>query len=468
MTLPPDTAAAIRHYEQVLAAEPDFADGYFNLALLYKRARRYTDAVTAYQRAIALDIEHVEEAYSNLGVLYSEQRRGDLARQMYEKALAVEPRYVPALFNLAGLLEEAGERQPAIDLYRRILDIDPGHWEALSRLAYAQRVTSSDATLIGELRMAITAAEGDGAAREGLSFALGKALDDVGDYAAALDAYRAGNELSRLRHPPYDRRAAESVVDGLQRSFDREWLQRAETGRSEAPIFICGMYRSGSTLAEQILAAHPAVEMGGELDVLPWLLTERLQPFPGRLQAITASGLEPLATEYLAELQRLFPGAAHVTDKRPDNFVHLGAIRAMFPAAKIVYTRRAPRDNCLSVYFQQLGSSLRYASDLADIAHYYRQHERLMAHWQGVLGENIFTLDYDELVRNPESVLRPLLRFLDLPWDDRCLNFQRARSRVKTASVWQVREPLHTRSSGRWQHYAPFLAEVDELRELGE
>jgi len=365
MSLPPDTAAAIRDYEQLLAADPDFAAGYFNLALLYKHARRYADAVTAYQRAIALDVEQVEEAYSNLGVLYSEQRRADLARQMYEKALAVAPRYVPALFNLAGLLEEAGERQPAIELYRRVLDIDPGYFEALSRLAYAQRITSSDAALIAELRTALAATLSD-ADRESLSFALGKVLDDAGDYRAALEAYRAGNELSRRRHPPYDRRAAEQVVDGLLQSFDSEWLRRAETGRSEAPIFICGMYRSGSTLAEQVLAAHPAVEMGGELDVLPWLLTERLRPFPQRLQTITAVELEPVAVEYLAELERLFPGAAHVTDKRPDNFVHLGAIRAMFPAARIVYTRRAPRDNCLSVYFQQLGGALRYASRAPD------------------------------------------------------------------------------------------------------
>ena len=129
----------------------------------------------------------------------------------------------------------------------------------------------------------------------------------------------------------------------------------------------------------------------------------------------------------------------------------------MFPGARIIYTRRSMRDNCLSIYFQQLGEQLRYATDLADSAHYYRQHDQLMAHWQHLLGDNIFTMDYDRFVREPEPVLGDLLEFLGLPWDDRCLQFQEAGSLVKTASVWQVRESLHDRSSGRWRHYERYI-----------
>jgi hypothetical protein len=156
-----------------------------------------------------------------------------------------------------------------------------------------------------------------------------------------------------------------------------------------------------------------------------------------------------------------------VTDKRPDNVLHLAVIRAMFPAAKIVHTRRELRDNCLSVWFQQLGASLSYATDLGDTAHYYRLQERLVARWHELLGENIFAVDYDELVRDPEPVLRALLEFLGLPWDEACLEFQRARSQVKTASLWQVRDPLHTRSSGRWRNYQQYIGDIAALNEQG-
>jgi len=247
---PPDPDSAIRQHEQLLAREPDNAVAHFNLALLYKGRMRYEDAVASYQRAIELGIDHLEEVYSNLGVLYSEMRQPERARAMYEKSLVLVPDYVPALFNLAGLLEEQGERERAVELFERILTLDPRYWDALTRLANAGRIRSADDPLIPSLRAAVTATANEPAAREGLLFALGKVLDDVGDYGEA---------------------------------FDAQWLSQAETASTASPIFICGMYRSGSTLVEQVLSAHASVQMGGELDVLPWLLNERLKPFPQRL-----------------------------------------------------------------------------------------------------------------------------------------------------------------------------------------
>ena len=461
MSLPPDQVeASISQYEQQLSTTPDDANARFNLALLYKMARRYADALSAYEAAIELRIDHVEEVYSNIGVLYSEMRQGDKARDMYQKALEIDADYIPALFNLAALFEETGERQPAIDLYRKILSIDPAHWDSLSRLAYAQRATSADDELIGSLRAALNTTN-DPLVREGLNFALGKTLDDARQYGEAFEAYKAANESSRLRNPSYDRNGAEQALSMMMQLFDKRWIEQAETTSDANPIFICGMFRSGSTLTEQILAAHPLVEAGSELDILPWLLGRRLTPFPQRLMGISGSELGPVADEYLSRVHELFPGAANVTDKRPDNFLHLGLVRAMFPKARIVHTRRDLHDNCLSVYFQQLGGDLSYATDLGDIAHYYGQQERLMDHWKALLGDNIFTVDYDELVRGPEPVLRALLEFLQLPWDGACLEFEKARSLVKTASIWQVRESLHTRSSGRWQNYEKFVDNVE-------
>jgi len=463
MSLPPEQVeASITQYEQQLSTAPDDANARFNLALLYKMARRYADALSSYHAAIELQIDDVEEVYSNIGVLYSEMRQGDKAREMYEKALEIDADYIPALFNLAALFEETGERQPAIDLYRKILSIDPTHRDSLSRLAYAQRARGADDDIIVALRAALKTTS-DPLDREGLNFALGKALDDTGEYGAAFDAYKAANENARSRNQRYDRNVAEQALSMMMQLFDQHWIEQAETTSDADPIFICGMFRSGSTLTEQILAAHPQVEAGSELDILPWLLARRLTPFPQSLMGISGSELGPVADEYLSRVRELFPGAANVTDKRPDNFLHLGLVRAMFPKARIVHTRRNIHDNCLSVYFQQLGGELSYATDLGDIAHYYEQQERLMEHWKALLGDNIFTVDYDELVRAPEPVLRELLEFLRLPWDGACLEFEKARSLVKTASIWQVRESLHTRSSGRWQNYEKFVDNVEAL-----
>ncbi|MGH8167244.1 MAG: tetratricopeptide repeat-containing sulfotransferase family protein, partial [Woeseiaceae bacterium] len=454
------TDLAIGHYRRLLARQPGMAAAHFNLALLYKKNKRYRDAIAAYEEAVRLGIRDVQEVWSNMGVVYSELHQAERAAEMYQRALDIDPRYVPALFNRAGLFEEAGERTSAVELYRRILSIDSRHWGALARLAYAMRVTPEDHSLVDSLGAAIEAAKDDRRAREELSFALAKSLDDLGRYEEAFAAYRAANELGKLRNPPYDRGATEAAFDRLIGLFTAEWIESASTGSTAVPVFICGMLRSGSTLVEQILATHPSVTAGGELDYLTWLVARKLAPYPERVRDASRKELEQLGCEYLSKLGELFPGAETITDKRPDNFLHLGLIKALFPDARIVYTRRNPQDNCLSVYFQQLGGNLFYATDLSDTAHYYRQHERLMAHWKALFPENIFTVDYDALVRSPEAELRPLLDFLGLEWDDRCLDFQQADRLVKTASVWQVREALHTRSSGRWRNYEPVMADI--------
>lgn len=459
------TDAAIGHYERLLQRQPGMGAAHFNIALLYKKEKRYDEAVNAYNEAARLGLERVQEVWSNLGVLYSELRRPDEAAKMYDRALEIDPEYVPALFNRGGLHEEQGEREQGAELYRRILAIEPGHAGALSRLVHARRLASPDDPLLDELRRAIAAVRDDPEAREELFFALGKALDDLGQYEEAFAAYRTANELGMARGPAYGAAAAEAAVGRLIEAFDAEWIRSHGTGSAVAPIFICGMFRSGSTLVEQMLAGHPSITAGGELDYLPWLAGRHLSPYPERTLAATREELAGVADRYVSHVRKLFPESSNVTDKRPDNFLYLGLIKALFPSARIVYTRREPLDVCLSIWFQQLAGGLAYATDLENTARYYKQHERLMQHWQDCLGDSLFTVDYDELVREPEPVLRRLLEFLGLEWDARCLAFRESGSQVKTASVWQVREALHTRSSGRWRHYEPFLGALRSILE---
>jgi len=162
----------------------------------------------------------------------------------------------------------------------------------------------------------------------------------------------------------------------------------------------------------------------------------------------------------------LFSGAVHVTDKRPDNFLYLGLIKRLFPGARIINTTRDPLDNCLSVWFLHLDHSMGYAVDLLDTAHYYRQYRRLMGHWKSLFGADILDFDYDEFVRAPRPAVEKLLAFCELDWEEGCMAFHQVRNAVKTASAWQVREPLYQHASGRARNYAQH---VDRLRaELGE
>ena len=458
--------AALSHYQRLLQRRPGYAAAHYNMALLYRNDRRFTEALEEYDAAIRHGIDNVQEVWSNMGVVNSELRRADKAREMYERALEIDPEYIPALFNLAGLFEEMGERQQATDLYKKILDLNPRHWDALARLAYAGKVADEDADLIDTLRNAAAEAQDDPLAREGLFFALGKALDDTDRYEEAFAAYRNANELGKLRNPPYDKSLAEQAFGQMLEFFTPELIQGKATALTASPVFICGMFRSGSTLVEQILGAHPAVTAGGELEDLPWLVGRRLAPFPERIKTASPAELEAVGDEYLTRLKTMFPNAEMVTDKRPDNFLYLGLIKILFPAARIIYTKREPMDNCLSVYFQQLGGNLGYTTDLENIAHYYLWHLRLMDHWKECFGGDIFTVAYDELIRTPEPILRRLLDLLGLDWDDRCLSFQGTDNLVKTASVWQVREELHGRSSGRWRNYAPYIPDIRALLDV--
>ena len=461
------TASAITTYEQFLLRAPETATVFFNVALLYKKEKRHDEARIAYEKAIELGIDAPQEVYSNLGVLYSELRDADNAKLMYQRALEIAPDYLPALFNLAGLLEESGERQKAIEYYEKILAIDSRHHESRARIIHATRITSDQDALLTDLRQAIENSANDRFGVETLQYALGKSLDELGRYDEAFDAYKAANELARSRIPAYDGAATEQAVNQLIELFDANWIESAQSSSVFAPVFICGLFRSGSTLTEQVLASHPDVTAGGELDLLPWLLARRFASYPQGAANASRELIQAMADEYQSRLLEVFPSGGLVSDKRPDNFLHLGMIKAMFPSARIVYTRREPLDNCLSIYFQQLGGALSYSTKLDDTAHYYKQHERLMAHWQSCMDRNIHTIAYEELVQDPEPVLRRLLDFLGLEWDERCLDFKQAGNLVKTASIWQVRDELHSKSAGRWHNYASQLDHIRHQFEAG-
>lgn len=476
---------AIDIFRQVLATRPESTEGWYELGYLLKAEGKYDDALEAYGQALARGVKRPEEVHLNRAVIYSDHlRRDEQAEQELMAALALDPGYVPALLNLGNLHEERGERNEALTCYDRILASAGGNdgsyadlrCEALARTANLRPPTSVNDPVLRQLHEASSAAVRHGAVvRANLLFALGRAYDRLDEFDQAFDAYAKANRcLLRQSGRTYDRAHSSRLTDALIESFPTATLVDATipVERGAAPLFICGMFRSGSTLIEQVLAAHPGVTPGGELDYLLRLAASRLAPFPQSMATPDPKRDAAFADEYRTHLAHLFPdgiAGKFITDKRPDNFLLIGLIKRLFPAAKIIHTTRHPIDNGLSIFMQHLHHRVAgYSSDLGDIGHYYGQYRRLMAHWKALYPESIFDFDYDAFVREPTPALQRLFGFLGLDWDDRYLEFHSLRNTVKTGSYWQVRQPLHGNASGRWRNYDTHLGPLRQaLRDAG-
>jgi hypothetical protein len=456
---------AIDAYRRARERAPGLAEIWFTVAVLLRQAHRFEEALDSYQRALDTGVSRPEEAHLNRSVIYTDylRRHGEAEREL-RLALSLNPAFTPALLNLGNLCEDLGRREEALVLYAQILAREPRCFEALARYANMQTRETAKPALVARLEHGIGDPTASAAERANLGFALGRLLDQAGEYRAAFAAYRAANHASRASAATpgarYDRSLQHAFIDRLIAGGMAAQRAPAHGAARPRPIFICGMFRSGSTLTEQLLAGAAGVAAGGELDFLPHLVGTELKPFPESLATLSAERLGALRKRYSDEFARVSPHARYVTDKRPDNFLYIGLIKSLFPDAKIVHTIRDPLDNCLSIYFLHLDQQMSYALDLMDIGHYFAEYRRLMAHWKANFAADIFDFDYDALVRDPPATLQRLYSFLGFEWAGQVARGAAAPGAIKTASAWQVREPLYDTSSGRARHYAPELKEL--------
>ncbi len=438
--------AAIAAHRELLKAYPENPDSWYNLGVLLRQTGQYEAALEAYATALSHNVQHPEEVHLNRAVIYLDGLRdGDSAERELQAALSLKPDFISALLNLASLYEDRGDKQNARAAYDGLLALAPQDASALSRRAGLE---------FGETAKPMIAKLGEALARPGLpatdkaalEFALGRLHDSCGAYDAAFAAYTRANAHNRTQ--PHDRSADTNRVAETIAAFP---APEPKSGDTNAPVFILGMFRSGSTLIEQILASHPEITSGGELDLIPrfaHMLGER----PEAIANASAEHISQAREAYRARIASI--GAAGlVTDKRPDNVWQIGLIKRLFPDARIIYTQRHPLDNCLSVYFLHLNPAMTYANDLTDIAHHLQAERSLMTHWQQLYPDDILTVGYEDMIGDQRAQTTQILRFLGLDWDKACGDFHKSSSLVRTASVWQVREPIHARSVNRWRHY---------------
>ncbi|MGJ3647949.1 sulfotransferase [Sphingomonas sp. GlSt437] len=457
-----DLTGAIAAYRAALAAAPARADGWYNLGWALRADRQFEEALVAYDAALRHVIVRPEEVELNRAAILSEHLgRTDEAIAALDSALRRRPDFVEAWLGLANLREDHGAFDAARDAYRRVLAIAPGNGRAHARIAALDLATTGAGQIVDALKRALAAARQDADIAE-LLFALGAAQDAAGDYRDAFYAYEAANVIARrLGAPAYQRAAQEQLVNAQIAAFaspDITKVGETIAADSTRPSFICGMFRSGSTLAETLLGRHSRITSGGEREEIP-AFAARIAGYPGSVPQLSPATL----ADYRRRYGQRLPAAGIVTDKRCDNIFHLGLVRRLFPAAPIIHTRRIALDNILSVYFLHFGEGVTYGNDLADVAHYYIQYRRMLAHWRLVMGEALIDLDYDQLVRAPHDTLMPALGAMGLDWEEQCLATDGSSGAVRTASNIQVRQPLHARSSGRWRHYAHALDGVRRL-----
>ncbi len=447
---------ALAHARQALQLAPDSAAAYSTLGNALLDLSLFREAADAYRSALALKPDFVD-ALSNLASALRLLGQTDEAKSVAGRALQLEPRSARTLIILADAHADHGEFDEAEQCLRRAIALDEDSPEAWAGLTHLRRMNTGDAWWL-EGAQRIAAHEGLPSRLEvQLRYAMGKYFDDLAQYEQAFAQYRQANELSRRHRASYDRAQAQQDTDRLVQTCNSRWLERTRSHgvRSDLPVFIVGMPRSGTSLVEQILASHPAVFGAGEL------------PFwNAAVNSGSAEAVQRLGSDYLALLRGLAADAARVVDKMPENFRHLGLIHAALPGARIIHVSRNPIDTCLSIYFRDFRASLDYATDLDNLAHQYRQYRRLMQHWRQLLPPgSMLELSYETMVAEPELWSRRLLEFVALPWDARCLDFAATRRSVVTASKWQVRQKISAASVGRWRNYASHIAPLMPLLE---
>ena len=469
------------------------------LAEVAGRLKRYTDAENLLVRCLEL-APGFRAARQNYAQILHRQQKPVAALEQIDLLLATEPRnpglrnlkaavlgtigeYEQALELYAGVVAEyaqqpkiwmsyghalktAGKLQESIAAYRKSIELSPGLGEAWWSLANLKtfRFTSDEVTALrGQLERTDLTAED----RFHFQFTLGKALEDAALYAESFHYYAEANQLRRAA-VRYDPEENSDHVRRCKALFTGTFLaDRAGFGTPDPdPVFIVGLPRSGSTLVEQILSSHSAVEGTMELQDLV-IIARRLggkvkradvSSYPEILAGMPADELRALGAEYLARtrIQRK-TSAPFFIDKLPNNWAHTGLIHLILPSARIIDARRHPMSCCFSGFKQHFARGQHFSYRLEDIGRYYRDYVELMAHFDAVLPGRVHRVIYEQLVADTEGEVRRLLDHCGLPFESGCLEFYRNERAVRTASSEQVRQPIYTDSLAQWRHYETWL-----------
>lgn len=461
---------AVEQYYKAVELQPNLLEAIVMLGETLSELRRFDDARECIDRALMLHPE-MPELSERRGFVYLEMGDTGHALADFDRVLKQYPQRPMALLGAGRTHMEAGHSKEATANLEQLVELHPDTGTGYFYLA-ASRKFKPDDPVISQLKMLADKTGSEDKASIALNFALGKIYDDCKQWDDAFAHYARGNCL-RNEEYKYQPEREEARFDDLISVFNHELFEghRDCGAESNLPVLIVGMPRSGTTLTEQIISSHPVVVGAGEVvfwgkasQALPYSL-KTSTPYPQCMEQIVPEKAADMADRYIHLLRKIAgPGTntARITDKMPHNFMSLGLIALLFPNAPIIHCKRNAMDNCLSIFFQNFGGRHPYAYDLANIGHHHKQYERLMAHWHEVLPGRILDINYEDTIADPEYWSRNLIKHVGLEWDDACLAPHKQERTVKTASHWQVRQPIYKTSVQRWRNYEQYLGPLKE------
>ena len=456
--------------ESVLVFAPDYHAARYDYAVVLCRRHKYQKALEEVAKLCAIEPDNraFRTVEANAWVGIGDHER---ALKLYRDLLEGSPRQEDLHLSIAHALKTMGRQAEAIESYRAAASSRPSFGDAYWSLANLKTYRFTDEELA---RM--RAEEADPSTglvdRYHLCFALGKALEDQGDYAESFGYYARGN---RLKH--HETRYKPEISERntrMQKSVCTAEFFAARAGvgcPAPDPIFIVGLPRAGSTLLEQILSSHSQVEGTMELSDIPRLVArlqgrevQDSQPrYPAVLNELTPEQLQKLGAKYLADTRIYRTGKPFFIDKMPNNFRHVGLIHLILPNAKIIDARREPLACCFSNFKQLFANGQEFTYSLEDVGRYYRTYVELMQHWDAVLPGKVLRMQHEEVVADLEGAVRRLLEYCGLPFEAGCLEFWKTERNVRTASSEQVRRPIFKEGLDQWRNFEPWLGPLREV-----
>ncbi|HEY1686804.1 MAG TPA: sulfotransferase [Tepidisphaeraceae bacterium] len=457
-------AEARLEFAAALEQSPNNAKLHWQLGVCDDKLGRGHLAIESFQQSIRIDPQFAF-GHAAMGAWFLNNGMVDLAADASTRALELLPGNHTILELRARILEVAGEFDAAWKIVRDLFAAGYASPTIIVLFAGLSRRFKVEKTALALLENCLAVKEVQPADAANFHYAAANLLDAAGQFDQAFSHAKKANQI---RHPFYDAVAHERTVEELIAYFTRPRLRKfPQPTSSDLPVFIVGMPRSGTTLVEQILASHPLIHGGGELDFMYQIWSGIIgmtkatpQEYPHCLDHINHEQLEGMSQIYLQPLRAMNPQATHITDKLPLNFLHLGLIAMLFPGSRIIHCRRDAMDNCLSCYLTAFREGHDFKYDLKNLGHFYRLYERLMAHWKSELDLPILDVNYEDLITDNAAQSQRMIQFLGIPWDQRCLQFDKTPRPVATASMHQVRRSIYHSSLQRWRNYQNHLGDL--------
>ncbi|MFZ3187259.1 MAG: sulfotransferase [Candidatus Sulfotelmatobacter sp.] len=465
-----DVGGAIAAYDRATKLLPSLTEAWFRAGALAYTLGHREEAIGCFRRAAATGDRNSFGRLGKARALLTEDRDQE-AEQVLRETLVADPRNAMAYDLLGNLLSDFGRFDEARACFERAIAMAPLLAGSYYDLVRCRPVTADDDGLLQGMQAALATPGLEVGQRLRLHLAIGKAAEDLGDYALAMQHFDAADGVRR-GSASFDSAAFSIEIDRLIARCTPEWIARApELGSCDAtPVLIVGMPRSGTTLVEQIVSMHPEVGAGGELHF--WnqrgAVWQRSGAPGSERPFVFSEFLAKAAVDYLGLLRTIAPKVARVTDKMPFNFLWAGLIHTAFPRAIIIHCRRAAVDTALSIHQTHFHPSLAFPTGGAELVAYFRSYQRLIDHWRKVLpADRFIEVDYEDLTRAPEPVIRRIIAACGLAWHDACLRPESNARAVNTPSKWQARQPIYRTSVARWRRYEPWLGPLRALVDDG-